>query len=53
MFAKSNECFDTSFRANAEILFRFGSGYCKAKTIPGTHPESATVRARFSLCFDM
>lgn len=37
----------------AEIRFKLGSGYCKANTMPGTHPDSATVFAKFSLCFDM
>jgi hypothetical protein len=53
MFAKSSECFEISFNANAEILFKFGSGSCKAKTIAGTHPESATDLAKFSLCLAM
>ena len=51
MLAKSKECFAISFNANAEILFRLGSGSCNAKTMPGIHPESATVLAKVSLCF--
>ena len=53
VFASYKECLDISFKAIAEILLRLGSGYCKANTIPGTHPDSATVFAKPSLCFEI